>query len=127
QPVWLVLLALPFVLVGLHTPSAFGDLGSFPGTDGAHGAFSWTGFGLGMGVALSLIAQIGEQADYLRFMPTKTKDNTRAWNIATTVAGPGWVVLGAAKQVGGALLAVAALKLGNSAAEAVEPIHQYAE
>ncbi|MEU9207627.1 hypothetical protein AB0D27_06635 [Streptomyces sp. NPDC048415] len=127
QPFWLILLALPFVVVAIHNPHAFGQLGSFPGTDGAHGSFSWHAFGLGMGVALSLIAQIGEQADYLRFMPKKTKENSRAWNVATTVAGPGWVILGAAKQIGGALLAVALLKLGGTAVDAVEPIHQYAE
>ncbi|MET9019952.1 hypothetical protein ABZV93_08230 [Actinopolymorpha sp. NPDC004070] len=127
QPLWLALLVLPFVIVAVNHPSAFAELGSFAGLDSAHGGFSWHAFGLGMGVALSLIAQIGEQADYLRFMPKKTAQNRRAWNIATTVAGPGWVVLGAAKQLGGALLAVAALKLGSSAADAVEPIHQYAE
>ena len=127
QPVWLLLLVLPFVAVAANHPGAFGDLGSFAGVDGTHGGFSWQAFGLGMGVALSLIAQIGEQADYLRFMPRKTAENRRAWNIATTVAGPGWVVLGAAKQIGGALLAVAVLTLGSSAADAVEPIHQYSE
>jgi purine-cytosine permease-like protein len=36
-------------------------------------------------------------------------------------------VLGAAKQVGGALLAVAVLEAGGAAAQAVEPIHQYVE
>ncbi|GAB3857834.1 allantoin permease [Nocardioides maradonensis] len=126
-PIWLVLLVLPFVLVALHSPHAYSALGSFPGTDGTHGAFSWTGFGLGLGVALSLIAQIGEQADYLRFMPTKTEKNKVAWNLATTIAGPGWVVLGAAKQLGGALLAVAVIGAGGAASDAVQPIHQYVE
>lgn len=78
-----------------------------------------------MGVALSLIAQIGEQADYLRFMPKKTAANKKSWNAATTVAGPGWVVLGAAKQLGGAVLAVAAIAAGASAAGATQPINQY--
>ena len=127
QPIWLFLLALPFVTVAFHRPAAYGELGSFAGTDGTKGSFSWIGFGLGMGVALSLIAQIGEQADYLRFMPKKTAENKRAWNIATTVAGPGWVILGAAKQIDGALLAVAVLVGGGVAADAVEPIHQYVE
>ncbi|WP_334170659.1 purine-cytosine permease family protein [Sinomonas sp.] len=125
QPVWLLLLVLPFVLIMVQRPGALSDLMGFAGTDGGEKPFSWQGFGLGMGVALSLIAQIGEQADYLRFMPVKTKENSRAWNTAVTVAGPGWVVLGAAKQIGGALLAVAVLTAGGSDATALEPIHQY--
>ncbi|WP_217361280.1 purine-cytosine permease family protein [Metallococcus carri] len=128
QPVWLVLLVLPFVVVMVQHPGALSQLVGFAGSDGEHRGFSWTGFGLGMGVALSLIGQIGEQADYLRFMPAKTADNSRAWNLATLAAGPGWVVLGALKQIGGALLAVAAITYaGASTRTAGEPIHQYAE
>jgi purine-cytosine permease-like protein len=80
-----------------------------------------------MGVALSLIAQIGEQADYLRFMPPRTAANKRAWDIATLAAGPGWVILGAIKQLGGALFAVAALGAGATVAEAQQPIFQYVD
>ena len=46
---------------------------------------------LGAGVCLSLIAQIGEQVDYLRFMPPKTDANRRSWWTAVIMAGPGWV------------------------------------
>ena len=79
------------------------------GAAGAGAGFSAIGFGFGMGVALSLIGQIGEQADYLRFMPEKTAENKRSWWAAVLAAGPGWVILGAAKQIGGALLAFLAL------------------
>ncbi len=49
------------------------------------------GVGAGAGVALSLIAQIGEQVDYLRFMPDKTPRNSRRWWAAVLGAGPaGW-------------------------------------
>ena len=34
---------------------------------------------LAAGVCLSLIAQIAEQIDYLRFMPPRTPENTRSW------------------------------------------------
>ncbi len=125
QPIWLLLLVAPFLAVAIKNPGAYGHMASFAGTDGAHAGFNWTSFGLGMGVALSLIAQIGEQADYLRFMPKKTAANKKSWNAATTVAGPGWVVLGAAKQLGGAVLAVAAIAAGASAAGATQPINQY--
>ncbi|OKI47776.1 hypothetical protein A6A29_01445 [Streptomyces sp. TSRI0281] len=98
-------MVLPFVVLAFEAPDAWGAFGSFGGTEGAGPGFSWVAFGLGTGVALSLIAQIGEQADYLRFLPARTEANKRRWNLAVLAAGPGWVIIGAAKQLGGALLA----------------------
>ncbi|MEU3185216.1 hypothetical protein ABZ707_13585 [Streptomyces sp. NPDC006923] len=121
QPVWIVGMVLPFVVLAFNAPDAWGAFGSFGGTEGAGAGFSWIGFGLGTGVALSLIAQIGEQADYLRFMPAKTEQNKRRWNAAVLAAGPGWVIIGAAKQLGGAFLAFVALEaVGRT--HALEPI-----
>ncbi|MEU6663339.1 hypothetical protein [Streptomyces sp. NPDC046821] len=121
QPVWLIGLVLPFVILAFHSPGVFADFTHFGGTEGAGSGFSWLGFGLGTGVALSLIAQIGEQADYLRFMPARTEQNRKRWNLAVLAAGPGWVVIGAAKQLGGALLAFVALEAVGRA-HALEPI-----
>lgn len=82
------------------------------------------GVGLAAGVALSLIAQISEQVDYLRFMPLPTRMNRVQWWTAVLAAGPGWVILGAAKQIAGGLLAVWILdQVGRAAA--VEPIQQF--
>jgi purine-cytosine permease-like protein len=120
QPVWLAGLVLPFIVVLVTHPEKFGQFTSFGG------GLSLTGVGLGAGVALSLIGQIGEQADYLRFMPAKTEANKRAWWAAVIAAGPGWVVLGALKQLGGAFLAFCALgAIGQSAV--LEPIAPYVE
>ncbi|MCX4643423.1 MULTISPECIES: cytosine permease [unclassified Streptomyces] len=121
QPVWLIGLVLPFVILAFHSPGSLGDFTHFGGTEGAGSGFSWLGFGLGTGVALSLIAQIGEQADYLRFMPAKTEQNRKRWNLAVLAAGPGWVIIGAAKQLGGALLAFVALEAVGKT-HALEPI-----
>ncbi|MFE9861799.1 purine-cytosine permease family protein [Streptomyces sp. NPDC005506] len=121
QPIWIVGMVLPFVVLAFEAPDAWGAFGSFGGTEGAGSGFSWIGFGLGTGVALSLIAQIGEQADYLRFMPAKTEANKRRWNLAVLAAGPGWVIIGAAKQLGGALLAFVALEAVGKT-HALEPI-----
>jgi purine-cytosine permease-like protein len=52
---------------------------------------------------------MGEQADYLRFMPEQTKQNHKRWWLCVLLGGPGWVVLGMAKMLGGALLAYLAL------------------
>ena len=104
QPVWLILMFAPFVYVGFADPHKYAQFSHFAGSNGSS-SFSVLGFGLGMGVALSLIAQIGEQVDYLRFMPEKTAANAKKWWSAVIAAGPGWVILGALKQLGGAFLA----------------------
>jgi len=123
QPVWLVLMFAPFVYVGFADPHKYSQFSHFSGNNG-NSSFSGLGFGLGMGVALSLIAQIGEQVDYLRFMPQKTAVNAKKWWTAVLAAGPGWVILGAVKQLGGAFLAFyVADKVGLT--RAGEPIEQY--
>lgn len=121
QPLWLIGLGLPFLVLAFEAPGAWGDFTHFGGTAGAGSGFSWIGFGFGTGIALSLIAQIGEQADYLRFMPAETPANRRRRRLAVLAAGPGWVVIGAAKQLGGAFLAFVALEAVGET-HALEPI-----
>ncbi len=123
QPIWLALMVAPFVSIALQEPGAYARWTHFTGT-GTSSSFSAIGVGAGAGVALSLIAQIGEQVDYLRFMPQKHKGNAGRWWFAVIAAGPGWVVLGALKQLGGAFLTFfiagsVGLKVAN------EPIRQY--
>jgi len=105
QPVWLILLFTPFVAVLFKDPGAYAAWTHFGGTSPTGSSFNLLSVGLGAGVALSLIAQIGEQVDYLRFMPDKTTANSKKWWTAVISAGPGWVILGAFKQLGGAFLA----------------------
>lgn len=124
QPIWLILMVAPFVSVAIQDPGAFARFTHFAGNSPTGSAISMLGVGAGAGVALSLIAQIGEQVDYLRFMPDKTPRNAKQWWGAVLGAGPGWVVLGALKQIGGAFLAfyvAGSIGLG----QANEPIQQY--
>jgi purine-cytosine permease-like protein len=124
QPIWLVLMVLPLIALTTLQPEAFAGFMSFQGTGNGGAGVNVLGVGLAAGVALSLIAQIGEQVDYLRFMPPKTEDNKGRWWTAVLAAGPGWVILGAFKQISGGLLAVWILdKVGETAA--VEPIQQF--
>jgi purine-cytosine permease-like protein len=124
QPVWLVLMVAPFVAIAILDPGAYARWTHFAGHSPTGSSLSMLGVGLGAGVALSLIAQIGEQADYLRFMPEKTARNGAGWWTAVLSAGPGWVVLGALKQLGGAFLAFfVADKVGLVRAD--EPITQF--
>ena len=123
QPIWLALMVAPFISIAIREPGAYALWTHFTGT-GSTSSFSAIGVGAGAGVALSLIAQIGEQVDYLRFMPQKHRGNAGRWWFAVIAAGPGWVVLGALKQLGGAFLTFfiagsVGLKVAN------EPIRQY--
>ncbi|MEV7733917.1 allantoin permease [Streptomyces sp. NPDC088921] len=122
-PVWLLLMVGPLVYLVSTDPGTVDRFLSYAGTDG-DGGVNTASVLLGAGVCLSLIAQIGEQIDYLRFMPPKTEANKRTWWTAVVMAGPGWVVLGALKQAIGVFLAVYILaKVGPDVAP--EPIQQF--
>lgn len=125
QPLWLALLVLPVLLILCRDPSVVGAWTSYAGLDGSRGHFDPLLFGAAAGVMLALAAQIGEQADYLRFLPERTAANRREWWAALLAAGPGWILIGAAKVTLGSLLAVLALRTGASAAQAVEPAHMF--
>lgn len=125
QPIWLVLMILPFVMAISKEPELLGSFYSFSGNETGSSEFSFHYFGFALGISLSLIAQIGEQVDYLRFMPDKKKKNNQKWWAAVILAGPGWIILGFLKQIGGILLAALVLLGGASLIEAREPIHMY--
>jgi purine-cytosine permease-like protein len=124
QPLWLAGMFLPFVVIAISDPSAYSHWTHYGGIAGGNAAFSFVALGAGAGIALSLIAQIGEQVDYLRFMPTKTAESSRRWWAAVIAAGPGWVILGALKQLGGAFLAFYIVGRVGSAV-ATEPVQQF--
>ncbi|MEV3971539.1 allantoin permease [Streptomyces sp. NPDC050698] len=122
-PIWLLLMVGPLVYLVATDPGTVDRFLAYAGTDG-DGGVNTASVLLGAGVCLSLIAQIGEQIDYLRFMPPKTEANKRSWWTAVVMAGPGWVVLGALKQAIGVFLAVYIIaEVGASAAP--EPIQQF--
>jgi hypothetical protein len=83
---------------------------------------------LAAGVCLSLIAQIAEQIDYLRFRPPRTPENSRRWWTAMIPAGPGWVIFGALKQIVGLFLAVYLIANAVQTADvANQPVYQFLE
>ena len=125
QPLWLFLLALPFVFVLREDPSLLGGLWHYPGAQGRAGVFDVHLFGAAMTVGIALITQMGEQADYLRFMPERTAANRRRWLFGVVLGGPGWVGIGVVKMLGGALLAWMLLRNGTPADKAVDPNQMY--
>jgi purine-cytosine permease-like protein len=125
-PLWLVLMVIPFGYLLVAHPESIDAFLAYRGEDGQ--APNVGSALLAAGVCLSLIAQIAEQIDYLRFMPPKTPQNARRWWTAVLLAGPGWVLFGAVKQVIGLFLAVWVIAtVADGAAVANQPVHQFLE
>lgn len=125
QPLWVLMLVTPFVFIFLKEPQVLHDWLAFSRSSDGSGGFNYLAFGAATGVVFSLVVQIGEQVDYLRFLPDKTQANRLAWWTAVVAAGPGWIVIGGLKILAGSLLAVLAVGAGLAHSDAVEPIHMY--
>ena len=125
QPLWLVMLIVPFVYVLVRAPGAFSGIVLYGGEKGVGNEFNLHLFGAGLTVGIALITQIGEQADYLRFMPVQNRSNRWRWWGAVLAGGPGWVILGVVKMLGGALLAYLAISNMVPPDRAVDPNQMY--
>lgn len=125
QPVWLLLLALPFIFIIAKDPGVVDRLMLFAGRSGYDADFNLLMFGSAMAIGMALIPQIGEQVDFLRFMPEKTRQNRFRWHLGVLMAGPGWISLGMLKMLGGALLAYLAIEASMSFEQAVNPVQMY--
>ncbi len=125
QPVWLILLLIPYIAVIYREPEALLTLKAYFAIASSRQQFDWLLFGSAATVAFSMVAQIGEQVDFLRFMPEKKTHNRFRWWAATIIAGPGWIVFGMARQLGGALLAHLAIHQGIAVEHAHEPTQMY--
>ena len=128
QPLWLVLLVVPFAYVGMREPGAFAAVVHYGGVSGQKNGFDLLSFGAALTVGIALITQMGEQADYLRFMPAynpATPATRRRWWLGVLAGGPGWVLLGVLKMLGGALLAYLAITHRVPPERAVDPNQMY--
>ena len=125
QPLWLVMLVVPFAYVFTLDPGAFSGITHYKGDKSATSGFSLPMFGAALTVGIALMTQMGEQADYLRFMPVQTPANRRRWWLSVFAGGPGWVILGVVKMLGGALLAFLAISHSVPVDRAVDPNQMY--
>jgi signal transduction histidine kinase/DNA-binding response OmpR family regulator len=125
QPIWVFLQLLPFMAIFWHESQLFAGWSSYPGVGATERDFNLVYFGAACAVLFSLIAQIGEQVDYLRFMPEKRAENRVAWWASLVMAGPGWIVLGVVKILAGSLLAYLAVTRGLPADQAADPTQMY--
>ncbi len=125
QPVWLAMLVLPYIFLLAHDPDALAGLTGYAGAEGNAAGFTLAGFGAAMAVGLALITQMGEQVDYLRFMPQETPETRRRWWASVLVGGPGWVLPGVVKMLGGAILAYVAILHAVPPERAIDPNQMY--
>ncbi len=125
QPLWLALMLLPFFVVFARHPGVLRELSDYAGAHGGAGGFQLLHFGAALTVGVALVTQMGEQVDYLRFMPARTARNGKRWWAAVLIGGPGWVLPGVLKMLGGALLAFLAIGQSVPVDRAVDPNQMY--
>ncbi|MFT4046463.1 MAG: ATP-binding protein [Solimonas sp.] len=126
QPVWLVLQLAPLVWLLVYRRDDLAGLGRFGGLHGASdGGFDLSLFAIAASTLLSLLPQIGEQADYLRFLPDRRRVGAWRWWSALLTTGPGWVFMGGLKLAAGGLLAYFVLQKGVPADEAAQPVQMF--
>jgi signal transduction histidine kinase/CheY-like chemotaxis protein len=126
QPIWLILHILPFAFIAAIQPELVPEWTHYTGQFGdPDGNFNILLFGAASAVMFSLSAQIGEQVDFLRFLPPKTESNKFRWWLALLSAGPGWIIVGGIKIFAGSFLAFLAVKMMVPADLAVDPSHMY--
>ncbi|MFS8145111.1 ATP-binding protein [Rhizobium sp. BR 249] len=130
QPFWIVLNILPFIFIAFMDWEKFDLWRAFAGIHHASGppgtvaGFDLLEFGAASAVILALMSQIGEQADFLRFLPPVPQ---RKWRhrLAVFLAGPGWVIIGAPKLLAGSFLVVLTFTSGVPLDRAADPAQMY--
>lgn len=126
QPIWIILQLIPLVYIFNNDLPTVTEWLSFDGIENQHnGQVTLAYFGAATAILFALIAQIGEQVDFLRFLPQKTQSNRKRWWAALMVAGPGWVVVGIIKMLIGSLLAYLVWNNGGTMREATDPANMY--
>jgi len=126
QGIWLVLQFLPLIYVATRGRGELAAWTHYSGAQGnPNGSLSLLLFGMAASTLLSLLPQIGEQVDYLRFLPERKAGNSRGWWLALLLTGPGWVLLGGFKLIAGSFLAWLALRHGLSLEAATQPTSMY--
>ncbi|WP_299595181.1 ATP-binding protein [uncultured Microbulbifer sp.] len=126
QPLWLFLQCLALGIAAWFELSRVQDWTQYTPQHNPAGAdFNWMLFGAASAVFFAMVAQIGEQVDYLRFMPEKTRENRKRWWFWLTLAGPGWIFIGVIKMLFGSFLAYLAITAGASSEQAADPVRMY--
>ncbi|MDH4395258.1 MAG: ATP-binding protein [Limnobacter sp.] len=125
QGIWIVLQCTALVVVVAYEFPQVGAWTEFKPDAAQQGGFDILLFGAAASVLFAMVAQIGEQVDYLRFLPEKNAKNSKEWWTWLVLAGPGWVFIGMIKMLLGSFLAYLAVTSGASVLEASDPTRMY--
>ncbi|CAH0991348.1 Sensor histidine kinase RcsC [Sinobacterium norvegicum] len=126
QPLWLILQLTALFSVAYYEFDQVSNWASYAPADVPQGGgFSLMLFGASASLFFAMVAQIGEQADYLRFMPEKTAANKRNWWFWLILAGPGWIFIGLIKMLFGSFLAYLAIVNLVDYEQAIDPVYLY--
>jgi len=125
QPVWISLQFLPIIYIAFKHPATIADWTHYGGGSGQGTSINLPMLGGAASILLSLLPQIGEQVDYLRFLPAAQRRQSSGWWTALIATGPGWVLVGGFKLLAGSFLTVLALNHGVAAADASQPMRMY--
>lgn len=131
QPFWVLLNIVPLVFVIYGNGDMLESWTRYTGRLGAaDGSFDPVLFGAAATVVFALVAQIGEQVDFLRFLPRRAPGRSEVmrntvWWLALLSAGPGWIIPGGLKMLAGSFLAYFALMHGVPLIHAAEPTQMY--
>ena len=123
QPIFVLLNLAPIVAIVTREPRALAAWTNYAGPSG--GGLDLLSCGAAASVAIALIVQVGEQVDYLRFLPDR-REKPGAWWLALVSAGPGWIVVGVLKLLLGSFLAVYLLRHGMARGVSADPPQMYA-
>lgn len=125
QPVWIILQVVPLVIILYHHTEAIASWTGFAGIEqSGEDHFDLLLFGAAAAVIFPLMAQNGEQVDFLRFLP-KQQERSAKWWAALVLSGPGWSLFGLLKLFAGSFLAILALQHGIADELADDPAHMY--
>jgi signal transduction histidine kinase/CheY-like chemotaxis protein len=125
QPVWIGLQFLPIFYIAYKHPATIADWTHYAGAAGGGASINLPMLGGAASILLSLLPQIGEQVDYLRFLPATQRRQSSGWWTALIATGPGWVLVGGFKLLAGSFLTVLALNHGVATADASQPMRMY--
>ncbi|MEH6516117.1 MAG: ATP-binding protein [Halioglobus sp.] len=125
QPFWVLLQLLPLVFILTNDAGLLSEWQLYRGTKQEGTGVNLLLFGAAASVMFALVAQIGEQVDFLRFLPHKTAANRRSWWAGLILAGPGWIIIGGTKILIGSFLAVVAIDQGLPLDDAADPTVMY--
>jgi signal transduction histidine kinase/FixJ family two-component response regulator len=124
QPIWLALQFGPLLYLAWRGLPALAAWTHYAGAE-QNQKFGLLPFGMAASILLSLLPQIGEQVDYLRFLPVRTRENRVRWWAHMLFTGPGWVMIGCAKLAAGSFLTYLALSRGQAVIDAAQPATMY--